>query len=96
MHLWPTKKLRDSWKVSSVTRYERTIGEMRARKRAEAAVQQKLLEKLPAEGIISLNLHESWLYALLRDFVFAATCCCCYGVLSAAVLSTFSGALSPN
>lgn len=52
---------------------------MRAQKRAEAAVQQKLLEKLPAEGIISLNLHESWLYALLRDFVFAATSCCCYG-----------------
>ncbi|GMN51086.1 hypothetical protein TIFTF001_020240 [Ficus carica] len=80
MHLWPTRTVRESWKQSSMAKIDRTISKMRSQKRAEAALKQNLLENQgKSPGPTLLNKDESCLCALWKDFLFLATCCCCFG-----------------
>ncbi|EXC05789.1 hypothetical protein L484_001215 [Morus notabilis] len=87
MHLWPTIKFRESWKLSSISKVDRTITKMRSQKKAEvaAALQQNLLDKSGTESDAPAKVptlpysNESWFCVLSRDFLFAATCCCCCG-----------------
>ncbi|PON50929.1 hypothetical protein TorRG33x02_312720 [Trema orientale] len=54
MHLWPSTKLRDSFKFPYVRNLDRKMSQMKAQKKASAALEQGLLEG-EGDGGASVN-----------------------------------------
>ncbi|KAF4389107.1 hypothetical protein F8388_026836 [Cannabis sativa] len=90
MHLWPSTKLRDSFKFPYVRNLDRKTSQMRAEKRASAALQQNLLD---AEAGASVNgkmadncqnsegQSQSRFIHICKVVLLSLTCgCCCCGV----------------
>uniref|UniRef100_A0A803QXS0 Uncharacterized protein n=1 Tax=Cannabis sativa TaxID=3483 RepID=A0A803QXS0_CANSA len=91
MHLWPSTKLRDSFKFPYVRNLDRKTSQMRAEKRASAALQQNLLD---AEAGASVNgkmadncqnsegQSQSRFIHICKMVLLSLTCgcCCCGGI----------------
>ncbi|KAF4349364.1 hypothetical protein G4B88_007854 [Cannabis sativa] len=100
MHLWPSTKLRDSFKFPYVRNLDRKTSQMRAEKRASAALQQNLLD---AEAGASVNgkmadncqnsegQSQSRFIHICKMVLLSLTCgcCCCGGGLSVFLTTSY-------
>lgn len=85
MHLWPSMKIRDSFKFGNLQNYERNLRRMNSEKRA-AANKQKLLQgeggdadREAAEGGSPGFGPPSAIALWGRDLLAVLSCCyCCY------------------
>ncbi|XP_030547985.2 uncharacterized protein LOC115753499 [Rhodamnia argentea] len=85
MHLWPSTKIRDSFKFANLQNYERNLRRMNSEKQS-AAIKQKLLQREggdtdreAAEGEASRFRPPSAIGLWGRDLLAVLSCFyCCY------------------
>lgn len=82
MHLWPSSRIRDSFKLTYLSNLEWNLRRMRKDKKQQQANsddQQKLLsdnQTDPQEATTSKN--PSGFHSICRELFILASCCCCF------------------
>ncbi|GAB2250609.1 hypothetical protein Droror1_Dr00016859 [Drosera rotundifolia] len=92
MHLWPTLKIRESFKLAYLTNAERNLNRMNYQKQKQQAdsASTKLLDSAlvvdggnPSRAAIAISKASSGISALLWDFFVVFSCCFCCGACEA-------------
>ncbi|KAL9323919.1 hypothetical protein ACSQ67_008776 [Phaseolus vulgaris] len=84
MHLWPTKNLRDSFKISYLRRLEWNYQRMEMEKDQQSSTEQKLLENdnrddSNGQAPNLLNFEAGSVASLCHELLLVLSCCyCCF------------------
>ncbi|XP_051130852.1 uncharacterized protein LOC127251268 isoform X2 [Andrographis paniculata] len=76
MHLWPSVRIRDSFKKNYLNKLESNLQRMNAEKRQRSGNQQELLQ---SEKIDSENSKGLQIGVIFREVLMVLSCCyCCF------------------
>ncbi|GAB2286812.1 hypothetical protein Dimus_021205 [Dionaea muscipula] len=108
MHLWPTMKIRDSFKISYLKNVERNMDGMKSQKQHSDAVRKLLLEHPDSDKATAdtqnppglcltsnaISKMSSGITACFWDLLMVLSCCCCCVGFSFTIIKYL--AVNPN
>ncbi|GMG99393.1 hypothetical protein Nepgr_001233 [Nepenthes gracilis] len=85
MHIWPSMKIRDSFKISYLKNVEWNLDRMNSQKQFEASQKPLDGDKVSARNenpssATNTKSRASWIVALFWDLLMILSCCYCCGV----------------